>query len=38
MEEMLNDPEQERGQRAMKAMLGMQKIDLAALQAAFNQT
>jgi predicted 3-demethylubiquinone-9 3-methyltransferase (glyoxalase superfamily) len=38
MEEMLNDPDQERGQRAMKAMLGMQKIDLAALQAAFNQT
>ncbi|MFL6243393.1 MAG: VOC family protein [Acidimicrobiia bacterium] len=34
MNEMLNDPDQARGQRAMKAMLGMKKIDLAALQAA----
>ncbi|MBW8825034.1 MAG: VOC family protein [Acidobacteria bacterium] len=34
MVEMLNDPDQARGQRAMKAMLGMKKIDLAALQAA----
>jgi predicted 3-demethylubiquinone-9 3-methyltransferase (glyoxalase superfamily) len=34
MEEMLNDPDPERAQRAMKAMLGMKKIDLAALQAA----
>jgi predicted 3-demethylubiquinone-9 3-methyltransferase (glyoxalase superfamily) len=34
MAEMLNDPDQARGQRAMKAMLGMKKIDLAAVQAA----
>ncbi|MFH8567460.1 VOC family protein [Streptomyces sp. NPDC017993] len=34
MEELLNDPDQERAQRAMKAMLGMKKIDIAALQAA----
>jgi predicted 3-demethylubiquinone-9 3-methyltransferase (glyoxalase superfamily) len=35
MIEMLNHPDKERGQRAMKAMLGMKKLDLAALQAAF---
>jgi predicted 3-demethylubiquinone-9 3-methyltransferase (glyoxalase superfamily) len=34
MNEMLNDPDEARGQRAMKAMLGMKKIDLAALHAA----
>ena len=34
MEEMLNDPDPQRSQRAMKAMLGMQKIDLAAIRAA----
>jgi predicted 3-demethylubiquinone-9 3-methyltransferase (glyoxalase superfamily) len=34
MDEMLNDPDSERGARAMKAMFGMKKIDLAALQAA----
>ena len=34
MEELLNDPDTERGQRAMRAMLGMQRIDLAALYAA----
>ncbi|MGW8668383.1 VOC family protein [Streptomyces niveus] len=34
MQEMLNDPDQARGQRAMKAMLGMKKLDLAALRAA----
>jgi len=34
MAEVLNDPDQERAQRAMQAMLGMRKIDLAALQAA----
>jgi predicted 3-demethylubiquinone-9 3-methyltransferase (glyoxalase superfamily) len=34
MGEMLNDPDQARGQRAMKAMLGMKKIDIAALRAA----
>lgn len=38
MQEMLNDPDQERAQRAMKAMLGMRKIDLAALQAAADGT
>ena len=34
MAEMLNDPDQGRAQRAMKAMLGMKKIDVAALHAA----
>lgn len=34
MEEVLNDPDPERAQRAMKAMLGMRKIDVAALRAA----
>jgi predicted 3-demethylubiquinone-9 3-methyltransferase (glyoxalase superfamily) len=34
MGETLNDPDRERGQRAMKAMLGMKKIDIAALHAA----
>src|SRR6266571_4190276 len=37
MAEMLNDPDHARGQRAMTAMLGMKKIDLAALQAAADQ-
>ena len=34
MGELLNDPDPARGQRAMKAMLGMKKIDVAALRAA----
>ncbi len=34
MDEMLGDPDPERAARAMKAMLQMRKIDLAALQAA----
>jgi predicted 3-demethylubiquinone-9 3-methyltransferase (glyoxalase superfamily) len=34
MAEILNQPDQERAQRAMTAMLGMRKIDVAALQAA----
>jgi len=34
MAEVLNDPDPERAQRAMKAMLGMKKIDVAALAAA----
>ncbi|MFD4703232.1 VOC family protein [Streptomyces niveus] len=38
MQEMLNDPDQARGQRAMKAMLGMKKLDLAALRAAADGT
>jgi predicted 3-demethylubiquinone-9 3-methyltransferase (glyoxalase superfamily) len=37
MAEMLNDPDPGRSQRAMKAMLGMKKIDLAALHAAADQ-
>ena len=32
--EALNDPDQARAQRAMTAMLGMRKIDIAALHAA----
>jgi predicted 3-demethylubiquinone-9 3-methyltransferase (glyoxalase superfamily) len=35
MAEMLNSPNQEGAQRAMQAMLGMKKIDLAELQRAF---
>jgi len=35
MEEMLNSPDQEGAQRAMKAMLEMKKIDLAELERAF---
>jgi predicted 3-demethylubiquinone-9 3-methyltransferase (glyoxalase superfamily) len=31
---LLGDPDQDRAQRAMKAMLGMGKLDVAALQAA----
>lgn len=34
----LSDPDQERSQRAMKAMLGMQKIDSDAIKAAFEGT
>ena len=37
MAEMLNDADQGRSQRAMQAMLGMKKIDVAALYAAANQ-
>jgi predicted 3-demethylubiquinone-9 3-methyltransferase (glyoxalase superfamily) len=32
---MLNHPDQNKAQRAMKAMLGMKKIDLAGLRRAF---
>jgi predicted 3-demethylubiquinone-9 3-methyltransferase (glyoxalase superfamily) len=35
MEEMLNDPDREKSQRAMRAMLGMKKIDLAELRRAY---
>jgi predicted 3-demethylubiquinone-9 3-methyltransferase (glyoxalase superfamily) len=35
METMLNHPDQAKAQRAMKAMLGMKKIDIAALERAF---
>jgi predicted 3-demethylubiquinone-9 3-methyltransferase (glyoxalase superfamily) len=38
MEELLTDPDQARAQRAMKAMLAMGKIDVAALYAAADQT
>ncbi len=34
MEEVLADPDPERAQRAMQAMLGMRKIDIAALRRA----
>ena len=34
MEELFSDPDPERAQRTMQAMLGMKKLDLAALQAA----
>jgi predicted 3-demethylubiquinone-9 3-methyltransferase (glyoxalase superfamily) len=34
MGEILGQPDQERAQRAMKAMLGMRKLDLGALEAA----
>ncbi|MEW1720540.1 VOC family protein [Streptomyces sp. NPDC093109] len=34
MAELLGGPDQERAQRAMKAMLGMKKLDIAALRAA----
>ncbi|MEY2582231.1 MAG: hypothetical protein QOE09_2080 [Ilumatobacteraceae bacterium] len=34
MGDLLSDPKNEAGQRAMKAMLGMKKIDVAALRAA----
>jgi predicted 3-demethylubiquinone-9 3-methyltransferase (glyoxalase superfamily) len=34
MEDLLNDPDSERAARAMKAMLGMKKIDIAEIQAA----
>jgi predicted 3-demethylubiquinone-9 3-methyltransferase (glyoxalase superfamily) len=36
--EMMTDADTERGQRAMKAMMGMKKLDLAALQAAADGT
>jgi len=38
MLDLLNDPDQGRAQRAMKAMLGMKKLDMAALEAAADQT
>lgn len=34
MGEILGDPDPERSQRAMSAMLGMKKLDLAAMRAA----
>ncbi len=35
--ELLSDPDEGRAQRAMKAMLGMKKIDVAAIRAAADQ-
>jgi predicted 3-demethylubiquinone-9 3-methyltransferase (glyoxalase superfamily) len=35
--ELLSDPDEDRARRAMKAMLGMKKIDVAAIQAAADQ-
>ena len=35
--ELLSDPDEQRAQRAMKAMLGMKKIDVAAIRAAADQ-
>lgn len=32
--DLLDDPDPARGQRAVQAMLGMKKLDIAALQAA----
>jgi predicted 3-demethylubiquinone-9 3-methyltransferase (glyoxalase superfamily) len=37
MAELLSDPDKGRAERAMRAMLGMKKIDLAALHAAADQ-
>ncbi|WP_367040103.1 VOC family protein [Streptomyces sp. Je 1-332] len=37
LEELVSDPDPARAQRAMAAMLGMQKIDVAALYAAADQ-
>ena len=34
MEALLSDPDPSRGQRAMQAMFGMKKLDIAALRAA----
>lgn len=38
MGELLNDPDQGRAQRAMQAILGMKKLDLAAIYAAADRT
>jgi predicted 3-demethylubiquinone-9 3-methyltransferase (glyoxalase superfamily) len=37
MADLLNDPDKGRSERAMRAMLGMKKLDLAALHAAADQ-
>jgi predicted 3-demethylubiquinone-9 3-methyltransferase (glyoxalase superfamily) len=34
MEELFSDPDPERARRAMQAMLGMRKLDIAALRSA----
>ncbi len=38
MADLLGDPDDEGGQRAMRAMLGMKKLDIAALRAAADGT
>ncbi len=38
MEEILNDPDPEKGRRATQAMFGMRKLDIAALRAAADGT
>jgi predicted 3-demethylubiquinone-9 3-methyltransferase (glyoxalase superfamily) len=38
LNELINDPDQARAQRVMTAMLGMKKLDVAALRAAAEQT
>jgi predicted 3-demethylubiquinone-9 3-methyltransferase (glyoxalase superfamily) len=38
MAELMTDPDEQRKQRAMKAMLGMRKLDVAALRAAADDT
>jgi len=37
LDELVRDPDPDRGQRAMKAMLGMKKLDIAELQRAADQ-
>jgi predicted 3-demethylubiquinone-9 3-methyltransferase (glyoxalase superfamily) len=37
LEELVRDPDPDKGQRAMKAMLGMKKLDIAELQRAADQ-
>ena len=37
LDELIGDPDPERSQRAMKAMLGMRKIDIAELERAVDQ-
>jgi len=37
MEELFSDPDQERARRAMEAMLGMQKIDIAEIRRAADE-
>jgi predicted 3-demethylubiquinone-9 3-methyltransferase (glyoxalase superfamily) len=37
LEKLVTDPDEGRAQRAMKAMLGMQKLDVAALRAAADE-
>jgi predicted 3-demethylubiquinone-9 3-methyltransferase (glyoxalase superfamily) len=38
VEELMNDPDVEKADRVIKAMLRMEKIDIAGLQAAYDQS